>query len=250
MEVEYPESAKIIFPKPEYWFRWEQRYVYEDVDKGEVFFLDGYGKLHEGIGSYEAQVFLNENREVVSVFYQRLAPYDTKWEKDREGWTWFLKGSGKLVFDTEIVSFDYPLVLGKRWRSEGRMGAMTVESRGVVIAYISPDGEVEVAEGYSYQPPVKPPEPLEALDFMGLDELLEVGKATTTWDKVVIPDGPRKGENVQGYYVTMVEYLLNGSLAMKMEIWKDVRGCVPVIAYHPAGMRTERQVLVARSWCL
>ncbi len=88
------------------------------------------------------------------------------------------------------------------------------------------------------------------LEFADFDEMLALENTTTSWDEVLIPDGPRKGENVQGYYVTMVEYYLNGSLTMKMEIWKDVRGCVPVIAYHPAGMRTDRQILVARCWCL
>ncbi|WP_456330424.1 hypothetical protein [Archaeoglobus sp.] len=249
MDVVYPDRADVIFPKPEYWFKWEQRYVYEDAKTKETIFLDGYGKLHEGKEGYEAQVFLNSKKEIVSVLYQRLAPYDTGWI-DKEGWTWYLKGSGNLIFDDEVVSFDYPLVLGKRWTSRGKFGEASVESRGVVIAYISPDGKVEVADGYSYEPLVDPPEPLEALDFMELDELLEVGEARTSWDEVVIPDGPRKGENVQGYYVTMVEFYLNNALVTKTEIWKDVRGCVPVIVYHPAGMRSEPQVLVARSWCL
>ena len=58
-------------------------------------------------------------------------------------------------------------------------------------------------------------------------------------DEVGIPDGPRKGESVQGYYVTMVEFYLNNALVTKTEIWEDVRGCVLVIVYHPAGMRSE-----------
>jgi len=41
-------------------------------------------------------------------------------------------------------------------------------------------------------------------------------------DEVVIPDGPRKGESVQGYYVTMVEFYLNNALVTKTEIWEDV----------------------------
>ena len=84
MDVVYPDMAHVIFPKPEYWFKWEQRYVYEDVKTKETIFLDGYGKLHESRDGYEAQMFLNSKKEVVSVLYQRLVPYDTSWI-DKEG---------------------------------------------------------------------------------------------------------------------------------------------------------------------
>jgi hypothetical protein len=250
MKVSYPERVDFpVFPKPEYWFKWEQRYVYEDLETGELVFLDGYGKIHQGLGDYEAQVFLNSRKEVISVFYQKLVPYDTGWAHDREGWRWLLKGNKNMIFDSEIVSFDYPLILGKEWISEGRAGEMSLQSKGVIIAYISPRGKVNVAKGHDYRLPVKPPKPLAVLGFRELDEMLKIGEeeARTSWKNVKIPDGPRKGENVQGYYVTMVEYSANGSAILKMEIWKDVRGCVPVIAYHT---EDRPKVLVARCWCL
>ncbi len=123
-------------------------------------FLTDTGRYSQGFDGWEPQVFLNSKREVVSIFYQKLKPYNTNWEYDREGWSWILKGSGKLIFDEEVVSFDYPLVLGKRWVSEGKLGEMSLESRGVVVAYISLEGEVKVADRFSYKPSVKPLQPL------------------------------------------------------------------------------------------
>ena len=96
MDVVYLDKADVVFPKPQYGSS-GSRGMYEDLKTKEMIFLDGYGKLHDGRDGYEAQVSLNSKKEIVSVLYQRLVPYQTNWI-DKESWTWFLKGSGNLIF--------------------------------------------------------------------------------------------------------------------------------------------------------
>ncbi|MEM0331880.1 MAG: hypothetical protein QXM06_04135 [Archaeoglobaceae archaeon] len=246
MEVFYPEKVEHpIFPKPEYWFRWEQRYIYEDLSSREKIYLDGYGKIHPAFGIYEAQVFLKDD-EVIFKLYQRTESYDTGWKHDREGWSWLMKGMNSIILDGEVISFDYPLVLGKRWKSESKIGSVNFEVNGVVAAYISEDGKPSVAEGVDYKIPVKPPKPLAETGKWNFDdlELFCNKKAYTEWRDVVIPAGPREGENVTGYYVVLVETKFSKKRTVT-EIWKDVRGAVPVIVYHRSD---GKRILLAKKW--
>ncbi|GAF79705.1 unnamed protein product, partial [marine sediment metagenome] len=143
-----------IFPKAEYWFKWRQRYIYQNPITKEYEYLDGYGEHRPDYEGYKAQTFTSPDGEIKSQMYQRLEAYSTGW-KDDEGWTWYLKGVPNMILDGELVSFDYPLVLGKTWHSETTMNTALISLDGVVIAYILPNIEssrdIAVASGYKYE---------------------------------------------------------------------------------------------------
>lgn len=252
------------FPPPEPWFEWGQRYIYQIAGTGVGEDNPPIYTYLKGFGNYEPD-FIDP---VTSQAYKvglTLASVDPevvvrkqylRAEGDADQWHWYLKGSWslteggpvELIFDGELLTFDYPLSLGKTWSDNTTISnEIPVAIDAVVIAYIPGDidelQDIMVAQGYEYTLPdingdgvadeadaLAVPLPLRELGNISWEAMMNVSdsEAHMAWDEVEVPGGPHQGENIQGYYVVQQSYTIAGNPMMDVEAWKDVRGFIPV----------------------
>jgi len=275
--ITYPEDPAgwagcPIIPSPAPWFKWRQRYIYDVRVNGQAAdrsYMNGYGGYYDdyidtaGGFVYGANAWLRsiEPETVDATTYVRITGYTADFALDTDGLSWYSKGNGSLRFDGEILIFDYPLVLGKTWSSRTTIRrSIPVEFEAVVAAYIpagiSSSDDIVVAPGRTYTPPIdiaEIPLPLAELGGMTFEELdaVSVADAQIPWPEVRIQAGPRAGLNVTGYYVIQTQLKLAGITVMKQELWKDVRGFVPVYDIHeypPLVGAATHTIRLARRW--
>lgn len=261
-----------IIPSPAPWFKWSQRYIYDTYTDEEATgqaYMDGYGGIHDDYTDadtglvYGANTWLSalDPETVDSLTYVRLEDTVADFDADTVGLAWRGKGMSSLMLDGEMLIFDYPLVLGKTWTSTTTAyGFVPMQLDAVVVAYV-PAGitnseDIRVAPGYTYTLPLDIkdiPEPLAELGDLSFAELAAVGddEAPLPWSAVLVPAGPRAGQNVTGYYVVQTQTKLMGITIMKQELWKDVRGYVPlydIYKYPPLEKTTTHITRLARRW--
>jgi hypothetical protein len=278
-------STSIVYPKdpaswagcpvlssPEPWFKWKQRYVYDVRLNGQaavMAYMNGYGNYYKDYVdkeknlTYKATTWLKSvNPDVIdSTFYSRIAGYDASFPTDPKGWSWYLKGTDTLIFNGDLLTFDYPLVLGKTWKKTTTVkGIFPISYEGVVVAYVPADihkeSDIVIAHGRSYKLPVSVadiPKPLAELGGKNFDELLAVpdADAALPWKSVMVPAGPKAGLNITGYYVVQAKMKLMGVTIMEQETWKDTRGYVPIVniyRYRPLVKKTEHLIMLAKRW--
>jgi hypothetical protein len=248
------EPATPIFPPAQPWFDWGQRYINKIVGVPAYTYQKGFGNYEPDLiinsQPYKVNIALGPSMDVIYRAYQRA-------DGDAEAWQWYMKGLWNpqlplpgLIFDGEVLNFDYPLYLGKTWADQTTFthpiyGPLPVTTNAVVIAYIPPDideiSDIIVAEGYTYTLPdlngnwipgedtdaLSVPKPLRELGDISWNDMTSESDPYLDWEDVLIPAGPRAGENVQGYYVVKQTLNVAGTIT-QMEAWKDVRGLVPV----------------------
>jgi len=257
---------------PAQWFKWKQRYIYQTA--GDTYtYMGGYG---QGADEYYASTteayygintWLSETspETVDTEQYVRVQPYDIEdvdtdfmdpYNENNEGMTWYSVGMPGLEFDDEIIIFDYPLVLGKTWSSMTTlMDFIPVVFNAVVVAYVPADiddpSDTIVADNYTYELPVDIsdiPMPLAELGDLGWRELTDATDAEIDWMDVLIPGTEI---NITGYYVIKTELEILGITVMKQELWKDVRGYVPlydIYKYPPLAKSVTHTVKLAKKW--
>jgi hypothetical protein len=280
-EINYPKEydrSCPIFYSPAPWFKWKQRYVYE-IKKGDMAqkatkgssFMNGYGGFYDDVISdskttYHKYVWLDSisPEEIETTTLVRIQDYDSPL-KNEKGMTWYSKGMNKLIFDDEIIIFDYPLVLGKTWHSETTMKKNTsVSFTGEVVAYvpsnIKSEKDIIVAPGKEYKLPFSVsdiPRPMKEIGDLYWASLVQKAASspeserTIAWSSVKVPSGPHKGENVTGYYVIQTRTKIAGITVMEQELWKDVRGYVPMYdtyKYPPLALPQKHRTKVAKIW--
>lgn len=261
-----------IFPSPVAWFKWNQRYIYENYADKTFSYLNGYGDYKKSVTcdnlEYKCfdwlQSYKPEKHD--TSYWVRIAPYESSYSEDSCGLTWFIRGQNSMLFDDELTMFDYPLILGKKWASATKIKKLIpVSFTGKVVAFIPAgikrEDEIIVAPDCQYHLPVAFADiPQPAAEYSnktkGTDwDVLAKGYATpdavTDWKKVKVPAGKQKGKNIQGYYVIQTETRILGKLVSKQELWKDVRGCVPVYdnyLYSFLSGRAKHITKVIRVW--
>jgi hypothetical protein len=205
---------------------------------------------------------------------------------------WYMRGSWDpsmslpgTIFDSDLLNFEYPLYLGKTWNDTTTITPypnvqLPVTTEAVVAAYIEPvldsSGTVTTynvitAEGYEYQLPDLNsngilgddinaiPLPRNELGDMNWNDMKTISEndAQIGWNDVVVPEGPYKGQNIQGYYViqqTITTGPKESPLSTtEMEAWKDVRGCIPVQIVErgqmsSSGWTTQTTMTIAQRW--
>lgn len=279
-EINYPkehDQSCPIFYSPAPWFKWEQRYVYE-IKKGNMAqrstknysYMNGYGGFYDDVSSdgtiYRKYVWLDSisPEEIETTTLVRIQEYDSPF-KNEKGMTWYSKGMNKLIFDGEIIIFDYPLVLGKTWYSETSMKKNTsVSFAAEVVAYvpanIQSEKDIVVAPGKRYKLPFSIsdiPQPMKEIGDLDWETLVQKiasspeSEKTIDWSLVHVPLGPHKDEKVTGYYVIQTKTKIAGITVMEQELWKDVRGYVPVYdtyKYPPLAFPQQHRTKIAKIW--
>jgi hypothetical protein len=243
-----------VFPPAQPWFDWGQRYINKIVGVTAYTYQKGFGNYEQDLiiegQPYKVNIALGPSMDVVYRAYQQA-------DGDAEAWHWYMKGLWNpqlplpgLIFDGEVLNFDYPLYLGKTWSDQTTFthpvyGPLPVTTSAVVIAYVPPDidevSDIIVAEGYTYSIPdlngnwipgedadaLAVPQPLRELGDVSWNDMMSETDPYLDWEDVLVPAGPREGENVQGYYIVKQTLNVAGTIT-EMEAWKDVRGLVPV----------------------
>lgn len=275
--VVYPSDPAVwagcpIIPSPAPWFKWSQLYIYDTYTDGAATgqaYMDGYGGIHDDYTDtktglvYGANAWLSalDPETVDSLTYVRLEDTVAEFDADPVGLAWRGKGMSSLMLDGELLIFDYPLVLGKTWTSTTTAyGFVPVRIEAAVVAYvpagITSSDDIRVAPGYTYTLPVDIadiPQPLAELGDLSFADLDAAGdaEAQLPWSAVLIPAGPRAGQNVTGYYVVQTQTKLMGITIMQQELWKDVRGYVPlydIYKYPPLVKAATHITRLARRW--
>jgi len=259
----WPEECP-IHPSPESWFKCKQRYIYEVHQTSDYSYMNGYGGYYPDYvdpktsQTYMVNTWLSSLSPEVkeSTMYWRAEPYVADFVDD-DGWTWYSKGMSGIILDGEFIVFDYPLVLGKTWSATTTVwGFIPVSFDATVVAYITEENEVIVADGYKYELPVDVadvPMPLAELGNITWEDMINVSDedAQIDWSEVLIPEGPREGENVTGYYVIKGESKMLGITIIRQEWWKDVCGYIPlydIYKYPPLTSGEEHITKLAKRW--
>jgi hypothetical protein len=216
------DTSVPIFPNPQSWFKWPQRYIYSTsgiMGAGQSY-LEGYGDIHPD-WSYEGKTYKQtySRNSIAYSIYIRTKPYRADFKEDEKGWSWWLKKIGVsnlgIIFKDEVLFFDYPLALNKTWG--GYTTAMLSVGDKQVPIPIPVDYEAKVTRYVpEYEVPIE----------LGLSADLDEAEAKFIDAKQLYT--PDTHFYRPGCLVTELELKPLGVIPIKMEIWKDVRGCVPV----------------------
>jgi hypothetical protein len=227
------DTSVPYFYSPESWFKWPQRYIY-NITGGGHSYLEGYGDIHSDWiyqGVVYNQTYKSGDAGITQLFV-RTEGYSADFEPNNIGWSWWLKRMATeemdLTFEDEVLFFDYPLGLNKRW---GGSSNILLNKEGELIPFGKVDYEVEVTR---YVPKYKVPEQL------GLSVNLDKAKAKWTNAKNLYPPGCLVTE------LRLTFSTPQGDFTQTMEIWKDIRGCVPVQRTYANGELMVEEI--ARKW--
>lgn len=278
------EAGTPTFPSPEPWFDWGQRCINGvmmapyPVPVASTY-LKGYGNYYPDMiidgQPYKMNTTLDPCMNASYQAYLRSSG-------NADELYWYMRGSFNsgvsTIFDADVISFEYPLDLGRTWSGatttpNAKFGSVAVTTEAEAVAYIEPvldeGGNVQtcnvvVADGCSYQLPDlnsngklgddvgAVPLPRKELGDISWEAMktTEEGDARIGWNDVVVPAGPHQGESIPGYYVVTQTITTTATIYGRpvkvaetvMEAWKDVRGCVAV------QMVTNGQMTAAGGW--
>jgi hypothetical protein len=149
----------------------------------------------------------------MTVQYVRTEEYIADFEKNNGGWSWWMRRritDIDIIFEDELLFFDYPLALKKRWG--GHTNILLYEG-GKLSPFGKVDYEAEVTEYVSeYEVP----------EQLGLFTNLNQAEEKFINAKDLYPPG---------CLATKLDLNMKterGNMLLTMEVWKDIRGCVPV----------------------
>ena len=202
------------FYSPQPWFRWPQRYIYKITGDGYSY-QEGYGGIHSDWTYRDKRYHQTYKKSDAGemILYVRTEEYTADFKETNVGWSWWLgrmvSAGLDVVFEDELLFFDYPLVLGKRWGGNAKI--LLNEEK------LSPFGKVDYeAKIVEYVPEYRVPEQL------GLFTDLNRSKEKFINAKDLYPPGCLVSK------LNLKMKTENGDIDQTMEVWKDIRGCVPV----------------------
>jgi len=211
---EVDESVPYFY-SPQDCFTLSQRYIY-DITGGGRSYLEGYGHIHSD-WVYRGLVYNQMHKSGdagITRFFVRMEGYAADFKLNNVGWSWWLRRMATeerdIIFEDDILFFDYPLALNKKW---GGSSNVFFNKEGEIISFGTVNYEARVTK---YIPEYSVP------DQLGLSVDLDKAKEKWVNAKNLCPPGCLITE------LTLAFSTRQGDFVQTTEIWKDIRGCIPV----------------------